>query len=532
MKRLTICSTSLLALSLTGCAGVAQKFNHAQAISPPIESEIASTADKQQSVATHRDIATVDYRADLAASPQSPVQLAAQQATGQIVQQAADAKPIVRMALRPVNDPAPIANDASHSLTTAPLVTSLGHGPTYSLAEIEQIAISRNPALTAAHATSSKAAGLRSQVGVAPNPTFGFSAQQLADENTDQHSFFIEQEFVRGDKLRLNRDVLGHTTAAQRWEAETQRHRVLTDVRVRFYEAVAAQQQLDATREFEVVARRGVQVALDRQKGEEGTQIEVLQSKTLLSEIELAVERTEVAYRGAWRDLAAIAGLPEATPARLIAELDAPIVTLDWETEYQRIVGESPELAVARALVCEKAAMLKRQQVQMVPNITGQIGAGFDNGTDSGMLNVQLSAPIPVWNKNAGNISAAYSDYTRAAENVNRIERAIRSRLARVAQDFDASIASVKKYEQEIIPQASESLTLSEEAYKAGELEFLQVLIVRRSFYESTIRFIAAQGELAQAGAKVDGLLLTGGLDAPQDYTDGDGIRGASFGGQ
>jgi len=26
--------------------------------------------------------------------------------------------------------------------------------------------------------------------------------------------------------------------------------------------------------------------------------------------------------------------------------------------------------------------------------------------------------------------------------------------------------------------------------------------------------------------------LLTGGLDSPTDYTNGDGIRGASFGGQ
>ncbi len=37
---------------------------------------------------------------------------------------------------------------------------------------------------------------------------------------------------------------------------------------------------------------------------------------------------------------------------------------------------------------------------------------------------------------------------------------------------------------------------------------------------------IAVQGQLAQAGAKVEGLLLTGGLDAPADYTNGDGIRG------
>ncbi|WP_231742849.1 TolC family protein [Stieleria varia] len=402
----------------------------------------------------------------------------------------------------------------------------------YTLADLEQLALNNNPSLTAASSLTNKSAGLRQQVGVRPNPTLGYFGQQIADRNTDQHGVFVEQEFVRGNKLALNRQVLAHTTSAQRWEMQSQRYRVLTDVRTRFYEAVAAQRQFEATVEFSQVARRGVQVAEDRREAEEGSLVELLQSQTLLSEITLAAEQAEVAYRGAWQDLAAIAGLDDPMPANLVTELPSTSITPSWDDRYAQILAESPELSVANALVCEKRALLSRQQVQMVPNVTAQLGAGYDRGTDNGMLNVQVSAPIPVWNKNSGNISAAYADYVQAIENVKRIEQAIKSRLARAAQDYDSALAAVRKYEQEIIPQAKKSLELSEEAYRAGELEFLQVLIVRRSFYESTIRQIAAQGQLAQAGARVDGLLLTGGLDSPTDYTDGDGIRGASFGGQ
>jgi cobalt-zinc-cadmium efflux system outer membrane protein len=145
---------------------------------------------------------------------------------------------------------------------------------------------------------------------------------------------------------------------------------------------------------------------------------------------------------------------------------------------------------------------------------------------------VQVGAPIPVRNKNRGNISAAHAEYHRAAENVRRIELAIQSRLARAAQEFESANASVRTYEQEIMPQVEESLKLSEQAYQAGEIAFLQALVVRRNYYESRIRFIQAQGRLAQANAKIEGLLLTGGLDAPIDYTNGDGLRGQSFGGQ
>ncbi len=402
----------------------------------------------------------------------------------------------------------------------------------FTLADLEQMAVFNNPALATANASVDKSAGLFRQVGTRANPSLGYAASQLADQNTDQHTVFLEQEFVRGDKLALNRKVLRHTSEAQCLEIETQRYRVLTDVRVRFYEAIAAQRQLDATIMFAEVASQAVDVATSLQLAGEGTIVDVLQSKTLLSETNLAREQSEAAYRGAWKDLVAIAGAPDLKPARLVGDFGSPVGVQDWEEAYRVIKSESPELAAANAIVCEKKAIWERQQVQAIPNLTAQLGAGYDRGTDSGLVNFQIVAPMPTRNRNCGNIAAARADYTSAVENVKRIEMSIKSRLARSAQEFESANASVQRYEQEILPQARESLELSEKAYRAGELAFLQVLTVRRSYYDSNIRFIQSQGRLAQASAKVDGLLLTGGLDAPQDYTTGDDLRGQSFGGQ
>ncbi len=245
---------------------------------------------------------------------------------------------------------------------------------TYTLSDIEQIALNNNPAIAAASAASSVAAGFRQQVGVRPNPIFGYWGSQLADQQTEQNGVFVEQEFVRGNKLALNQEVLKHTVNAQRWEVETQRYRVLTDVRVRFYEALAAQHQLDATNEFAKVAKRGVEVALARQDAQEGTLIDVLQSKTLMSEINLAIQQSEAAYQGAWKDLAAIAGIPNTEHAPLAAEFGTFESTPNWEMAYTEITSQSPELAAANALVCEKYAYLKRQQVQKIPNVTAQFG--------------------------------------------------------------------------------------------------------------------------------------------------------------
>lgn len=198
----------------------------------------------------------------------------------------------------------------------------------------------------------------------------------------------------------------------------------------------------------------------------------------------------------------------------------------------EAMISKSPENAVANAIVCEKLAILKRQQAQYIPNLSTQLGTGYDNGTDSGMLNVQVGAPIPINNKNQGNIAAAHADYTRAVENVKRVRLSIGSRLAKASQGIEASSAAVKRYDEEILPKAKKSLDLSEEVYRAGELDFLQVLVVRRVYFESKIKAIQARAQLAQSLAIVDGMLLSGGLEPSQDFTDGDGLRSQTFGGQ
>jgi cobalt-zinc-cadmium efflux system outer membrane protein len=432
----------------------------------------------------------------------------------------------------PVLTPVVVSDVASPDERIAMLPDTANSSPALSLAEVEQLALANQPSLSAASAAVSKSSGLYRQVGRAPNPMFGYFGQQLADRNTDQHGLFVEQEIVRGGKLELNQRVLAHTTQAQRFELQTQRLRVLTDARTRFFDVVAAQMELDLTRQFLEVARKGVRVAEDRQQAEEGSLVETLQARTLLSETELGLEQAEAAYQGAWRDLSALLGMSTEPSGRVEAGLPAAGDRLDWEEQFAEISAVSPELAVARQIVCEKKAILDRQRVQNVPNLVAQLGAGQDEGTNHGMINVQVAAPIPVWNKNAGNISAAYADYVRATHDVKRLERSLRARLARTGRDYDRARAAVLRYRDEIIPQVTKSLELAEEAYTAGELDFLQVLVLRQNYFQAAVRELRARKDLAQTTAIVDGLLLTGGDQASADYTAGDGLRGASFGGQ
>jgi hypothetical protein len=54
----------------------------------------------------------------------------------------------------------------------------------------------------------------------------------------------------------------------------------------------------------------------------------------------------------------------------------------------------------------------------------------------------------------------------------------------------------------------------------------------RRTLFETELNSVTAQGQLAQAGAKLDGFLLSGGLDATVDSGLDDALRGQTLDGQ
>ena len=143
--------------------------------------------------------------------------------------------------------------------------------------------------------------------------------------------------------------------------------------------------------------------------------------------------------------------------------------------------------------------------------------------------NLQVGAPMPVFNKNQGNIAAARAELVRASREVERIENSIKARLAAVSRDYDSSRAAVTKYSGDILPNADESLKLAEAAYRAGATSFVQVLVARRTYFDTNLQYIASQSQLAQARAKVNGYVLTGALDAVQDNSGDDSLRGLTF---
>lgn len=397
------------------------------------------------------------------------------------------------------------------------------------LQEFESLALANNPAIQELVATTQKAAGFRTQVSLRANPVVGYQGMQIADAGTDQHVAFISQSIITADKLALNRRVLDQALRSQLFQLEAQKYRVATDIRIKFFEALATQQRVKLIKDFRSVTDKGLELSELRKKAKEGSQLDVVQAKVQKNEIDLALQQAEVSYDAAWRELAAYAGTTQMMPVELLGDLPVQDVSMEWGSIASNIVASSPEYQAAQARACQAQANLARQGVQAVPNLDVQFGAGTDNATNSGMINLQIGAPVPVFNKNQGNIAAARAELLRSSREVQRIENSIKARLAAVSREYDSALAAILKYSTDMLPNAKEGLDLAELAYKAGETSFLQVLVARRTYFDTNLQYIASQGQLAGARARLDGYVLTGALEAVIDNSGDDSLRGLTL---
>ena len=78
----------------------------------------------------------------------------------------------------------------------------------WSLEQLESIAFVNNPSLARAQALVEAARGNHLQVGLPPNPHVGYAGQQIGSSGlAEQDGVVVNQDFVRGNKLGVNRNI-------------------------------------------------------------------------------------------------------------------------------------------------------------------------------------------------------------------------------------------------------------------------------------------------------------------------------------
>jgi outer membrane protein, heavy metal efflux system len=385
--------------------------------------------------------------------------------------------------------------------------------PQLTLADFEGIALVNNPTLAGRAAMIRAAQGRALQAGLYPNPSVGYMGSEVGNEGTAaMQGGYIEQEFVTGGKLRISRAVVEQEVRQARQELSMQQLKVLNDVRTQFYDVLVAQRLLEISQQLVGVGEEGLRVAAALLKAQEVGRADELQARIELDTARIQVENARNRHLGAWRRLAAVAGVPEFGPTFLVDDLESGLRELSWDDVRAQLLTESPELGVAHAQVQRARWNLERAAAGVIPNVTIQAAPQYDFSTGYTIANVQAGLPLPVWNRNQGGIREARAELAAAQLEVARVELNLQERLAAAFEQYANARQQVDKYAQSILPNARANLDLTSGGYRNGEMSYLSLLIAQRTYFQKNIDYVTSLSELRRSTVTIEGLLLGGSL--------------------
>ncbi len=360
----------------------------------------------------------------------------------------------------------------------------------------------------------------------------GYEGQQLGSGGlAEQHGIAFGQEIPTGGKLRLNRAVADRSVLIAQQELAGQQQRVLTDVRIAYYQVLVAERQIRLAEDIIRVSREGASAVDSLFRAKEVGRVDVLQAQLEAEQAQIRQQSARNRYKSAWRGLTAVIGTPTLTQQPLLGDPDSTSKEFEFEQALSRLLSSSPEVSVAVAEVERARLALQRARVERVPNVSFQglvnvIDNGIGGNTDGG---VAITMPIPLFDRNQGAIAQAQCEVAAARQAVTQLTLDLQQRLAPVFEAYATSRNQVDRYRATILPAAEESLTLARQMYQAGETDYIALLTAQRTFAQTNSSYLDAVLRLRTAEVEIEGLLLSGSLQSdtppPPGPTD---VMGAS----
>jgi len=393
---------------------------------------------------------------------------------------------------------------------------------TITLEELQRMAFENNPTFGQSAANIEAAEGRKKQSGLYPNLTVGYQGEQIrgGSFHGGEQGFFVRQDIVLGGKLGLNRKIFEQELKQAETEAEEQKVRVVTSVRMSCIQALAAQQTLELRQNLSKLADDAVETSRQLANVGQSDAPDVLESEVEAQQAQLALTMAEQNRQRVWRALAAVVGNPRLPLMKVEGNLeDTPPVNPDELVE--KIVDESPAVRIAELGVKRAEAALARAKRETIPDLElrgglEQNGELLSNGRPAGLQGfADVGVRIPISNRNQGNIAAAKADTERAKREVERVKLVLRERAASVVQTYTFSEAAVDRYKNQMIPRAQKAYEMYTKKYHDMAAAYPQVLNSERTLMQLEVSYITALENFATSSLSLQSYLLTDGLEAP-----------------
>ena len=389
---------------------------------------------------------------------------------------------------------------------------------TLTIEEAVNEAVHRNLGLLAARADLSVAEAALVTARLRPNPVLsggadsldwlgtGFNALNAA--GPPQYAVRVDVPFERAGKRELRAHVAERTKRIAEAQVADAVRRLTLDVVLASIDVLEAKAKLhladDTLQSFE----RLVQLNERRLTSGAIPQLEVSRSRVAMLQYRGNVRNAQLALTQARLKLLPLVGKkPDEEPIDIDDRLALPRSAIAGNVNLLQQSARStrPDLLAARDEQARTQADLRLQLAQGKVDYT--LGAEYRrqqgvNGRGN-MLGLFFSVPLPLFNRNQGEIVRAEAEVEKATRSLTALETDVAGQVASAYAEFTASRQLLEEIERDLLEPTDQARTGTAYVYQAGATSLLDVLDAQRAYNDTMETYYSAQAAYRRAQARL-----------------------------
>ena len=399
----------------------------------------------------------------------------------------------------------------------APQAAAAATAEPLSLAKAIELALEGNPEVAAAKRQWEATEGQVLQGRSRPNPELAYSLEDTRSKTRTQ-SWQLNLPVELGGKRAARTKAAEKTREQAQAQLAELQATVRANVAAAYFDVLTAQERLVLARDSAALAKSSTDTVSKRVAAGKVSPVE--ESKARVAEAGVRVELAQAAseQRNALSRLFALLG-----------RIDAPYTVLDGKAEnlpsvpsladLQPLISSAPGVVLARIEVDRREALTALEQSKRVPDVTVSVGMQRSNETQRNVLLFGVSVPLPIFDRNQGNLLEALKLEDKARDELQAASVRLHSEVAQGQERLSTITAEVQSLQQDVLPGAKSAYDAATIGFENGKFNFLEVLDAQRTYFTAKSQYLKALGEAHRAAADIDRLLgasMVPGLIATQ----------------
>ena len=350
------------------------------------------------------------------------------------------------------------------------------------------------------------------QASLLPNPEFDLEVENFggSDEKSNLHgaetTVWLSQLVELGGKRSKRTQVALFETGLAQWDYEAKRLDIFTETTYAFIDTVAAQDRLQLAEETFNLSEQVLETVAERVRAGKVSPLEETKASVshTTSKIELDTARRNLKI--VRKRLASLWGSAAPDFEKAVGDLYTH-TELPPEKSVIMLLDQSPEMARWDTELEQKRAALELEKSRRIPDVTLSGGARRFEETDDHAFVFAASIPLPIIDRNQGNILDAQSRLAKAEQRRRATELAVRTTLDESYEDLSRAYVEALLLKDEVLPAAESAFNAARKGYQEGKFGFLEVLDAQRTLFGAKRQYVEASAEHQKLRATVERLI-------------------------